>query len=267
MNETKSRAIIREFVADYEQKKKTQTRWQAPIVGFASADDPLFDRLKEVVRPTHATPEDLLPGAKSVIAYFLPFSKSLHRANAATAGHCPRSWAVAYQETNQLIVDTNNQLGEELEGRGYRVALTPPTFNFDQESLLSDWSHRHIAYIAGIGTLGVHNLLITDKGCTGRIGSLVTDMDLDPTPRPSEEFCLHKAGMTCLKCVDKCRFGALFKDRFDRHACYRQCLVNDRLYEDLELVEVCGKCSSGVPCSETNPVKKAASRNTISSIC
>jgi len=261
MNDTGIRAVIREFVAAYPQEKETQTRWQEPIVGFASADDPLFDRLKEVVRPTHGTPQELLPGAKSVIAYFLPFSKDLHRENAAKRGHCPRSWAVAYNETNQLIEDTNERLRQELEGLGYQTALTPPTFNFDQESLMSDWSHRHVAYIAGIGTLGVHNLLITEKGCTGRIGSLVTDLILEPTPRPTEEFCRHKAGMACLKCVEKCRYGALFEDRFDRHACYRQCLLNDRLHDDLDLVEVCGKCSSGVPCSETNPVKETRAKN------
>jgi len=261
MNDTRIRAVIKEFVAAYPQEKRTQTRWQEPIVGFASADDSLFDRLKEVVRPTHGTPQELLPGAKSVIAYFLPFSKNLHRENAATRGHCPRSWAVAYNETNQLIEDTNEKIRKELEGLGYRAALTPPTYNFDQESLMSDWSHRHVAYIAGIGTLGVHNLLITEKGCTGRIGSLVTDLILEPTPRPSGEFCLHKAGMACLKCVEKCRYGALFEDRFDRHACYRQCLVNDRIHDDLDLVEVCGKCSSGVPCSETNPVKETRAKN------
>jgi len=258
MNETKVRAIIREFVAAYPQEKETQTRWQDPIVGFASADDLLFDRLKEVVHPAHAMPHELLSSAKSVIVYFLPFSKDLHRENAATRGHCPRSWAVAYQETNQLIEDINDKLKEKLGNLGYRAALTPPTYNFDQESLMSDWSHRHIAYIAGIGTLGVHNLLITEKGCTGRIGSLVTDMALEPSSRPTKEFCLHKAGRDCLKCVEKCRYGALFKDRFDRHACYRQCVLNDRLYDDLDLVEVCGKCSSGVPCSETNPMRDAA---------
>ncbi len=261
MNNTKVQAIITDFVAAYPQKRETQTTWQEPIVGYASADDPLFDRLKEVVRPTHATPQALLPGAKSVIVYFLPFSKDLNRENAATGGHCPRSWAVAYQETNQLIEDINERLRKELEGLGYQAALTPPTYNFDQESLMSDWSHRHVAYITGIGTLGVHNLLITDKGCTGRIGSLVTDMVLEPTPRPGEEFCLHQAGMACLKCVEKCRYGALFEDRFDRHACYRQCLLNDRHYDDLDLVEVCGKCSSGVPCSETNPVRESTTKD------
>jgi hypothetical protein len=47
--------------------------------------------------------------------------------------------------------------------------------------------------------------------------------------------------------------GALFETRFDRQACYRQCLANDAHYSDLPLVDVCGKCASQVPCSHEIP--------------
>ncbi len=231
--------IIKNFVASYPRHRTIETAWREPIVGFASARDPLFDRLKAVVRPTHATPPELLPGAESVVAYFVPFSKKLHRENFGVKHHCSRSWAVAYVETNRLISDINNHLRSELESIGHRAALIPPTHNFDEESLMSDWSHRHVAYVAGIGRLGFHNLVITEKGCTGRLGSLVTDLALEGSPRPEEEFCLHRAGFDCLKCVERCQYDALFADRYDRHACYRQCLANDRFHRDLDLTDVC----------------------------
>ncbi|MBW2057604.1 MAG: epoxyqueuosine reductase [Deltaproteobacteria bacterium] len=248
--------MIREFIASYSSRRRVETAWREPVVGFAAADDPLFHRLKEVVRPTHATPGELLAGAKSVIAYFIPFAEDLHRENHESGYYCSRSWAVAYVETNRLISEINEYIREELRSEGYRVALVPPTHNFDQESLMSDWSHRHVAYVAGIGRFGVHNLLITEKGCTGRIGSLVTDLVLEPTASPRGEFCLQRAGYDCLECVERCRYGALYPDRYDRHACYRQCLANDRHYSDLDLTDVCGKCSAAVPCSVTNPVRE-----------
>jgi len=53
------------------------------LVAVAAADDPLFIKLKEpdVVGPEHLLPEDFVPGAKSVVSYFLPFSKEIREAN------------------------------------------------------------------------------------------------------------------------------------------------------------------------------------------
>jgi len=252
--------MIADFIARYSRQQRVETVWREPIVGFAFARDSIFDQFKQIIRPTHATPRELLPGAKSVVVYFVPFSKGLHRENFKTKYYSSRSWAVAYVETNRLISDISEWIRSELESHGHRVALIPPTHNFDQESLMSDWSHRHVAYAAGIGRFGMHNLIITEKGCTGRLGSLVTDLALEPSPMPKEEFCLHKAGIDCLKCVEQCGYDALYADRYDRHACYRQCLANDRYHGDLDLTDVCGKCSAMVPCSVTNPVK--TERNT-----
>ena len=120
-----------------------------------------------------------------------------------------RSWAVAYIETNRLIRDLNDHLKSFLEEAGYRTVDTPATHNYDPAILLSDWSHRHIAYIAGLGRLGLNQWLITAKGCCGRLGSFVTEALFSPTPRPKHEFCLHFAGKKCSACVKNCIYGAL----------------------------------------------------------
>jgi len=67
--------MIADFIASYSQRRKVETIWRKPLVGFASAEDPIFDQFKEIIRPTHATPREVLRGAKSVEAYFVPFSK------------------------------------------------------------------------------------------------------------------------------------------------------------------------------------------------
>jgi epoxyqueuosine reductase QueG len=255
MDNAAIKKMIRDFILSYPKRRQVNNIWRKPIIGFASAQDPLFNQFKKIIRPTHATPNELLPGAKSVVAYFIPFAKTLHKENFDMEYYSSRSWAVAYLATNRLISSINDSLKVELESRGQRVALIPPTHNFDEQSLMSDWSHRHVAYVAGIGRFGHNNLIITEKGCSGRVGSMVTDLILEPSPRFNHEFCLHKAGIDCLKCVERCRYEALYAAKYDRHACYRQCLVNDRYYRDLDLTDVCGKCSAMVPCSVTNPVK------------
>jgi epoxyqueuosine reductase QueG len=102
-------------------------------------------------------------------------------------------------------------------------------------------------------TFGHHHQLITEAGCCGRLGSLLASMEIPATPRPSGQWCLEKAGGSCLACVSKCRYGALARRRFHRHACYRQCLANNAHYCDMPLVDVCGKCACEVPCSYEIP--------------
>jgi len=231
------------------EAERSANYWRDPLVAVASASDPLFADLHRVVSPDHAMPDAILPGAAAVVVYFLPFQRWLGRENDQAGHYAARSWAVAYVATNQLIHEINTRLQARISAEGFQAGITPATHNFDEAKLISRWSHRHLAYIAGLGTFGRHNLLITTAGCCGRVGSFVTDLPLAPTPRPAIEYCLAKAGSECSACVSKCAPGALTETGFDRHACYAELLANDRYYDDLPLVDVCGKCGCEVPCS------------------
>lgn len=244
--------LIKEFVSNYPKSNNVLSRWQDPLVAFAKVEDPMFTQLKQWVSPTHALPKDLLENAKTVITYFIPFDNSINQSNIA-GKNCSREWAISYIETNQLLLDLNYYIHEELNKLGYDTTLIPATHNFDEKILISDWSHRHIAYIAGLGKFGINNMLITDQGCCGRIGSIVTDLKIEPTKRLEKEFCLYKEKGICNKCVSRCVNDALTLDGFDRHKCYEMCLQNDKLYADLGLCDVCGKCLVNLPCSTRNP--------------
>lgn len=245
---------IKDFVKEYIRKKAVRTKWGKPLVGFADPKDPLFRRLKEVVRPSHSMPSELLENAQSVIVYFLPFHKDISRSN-KQGFYASKEWAIAYIETNQLIIDINHHLAEVLKDKDYHSTNLPPTHNFETEQLMSDWSHKHVAYIAGLGKFGTHHLLITDKGCCGRLGSIVTDAKIEPTERSDKEYCLYKHNKTCQLCIKKCVTGALTADFFDRHKCYALLLKNAEIYENEGLADVCGKCTCIVPCSFKNPVE------------
>lgn len=251
---------IVEFVSNYPQTRTVRTCWGEPLVRFAWAQDPLFKQLKKVVRASHALPQDLLPNAQTVIVYFLPFDKGIPRRNRHDY-YASREWAVAYVETNRLIIDINHRLAAVLREKGFDSTDLPPTHNFDTQQLMSDWSHKHVAYIAGLGKFGTHHLLITDKGCCGRLGSLITDAQIPATKRPETEYCLAKYNDSCRICVKKCAVDALRGDILDRHKCYDLLLENAEIYKSEGLADVCGKCSSVVPCSFKNPVKTAAQRH------
>lgn len=256
MQETICR-MISEYTAAYPECAGTETRWGEPLVAFAAADDELFASLRQRVSPSHALPAELLPEARTVIVYFIPFADNVIESNIPGKG-CSREWAVAYIETNKLILDLNCFLHDQLEKLGYKSAVTPATHNFDPKKLISDWSHRHIAYIAGLGSFGLNNMLITEKGCCGRLGSLVTDLVIEPARRSGEENCLFRQRGLCGNCAAKCVMGALAPEGFDRHSCYAMCLENADRYAEIGLADVCGKCLVGMPCSKINPARKSS---------
>ncbi|WP_461612029.1 epoxyqueuosine reductase [Clostridium sp. Marseille-QA1073] len=246
--------IIKQFVEHYSEMRDVETKWKEPLVAYADAMDEMFYNLKDAVSPSHAIPQDFLPEAKTVVAYFIPFDEVVVESN-IEGKESSKVWAKAYVETNQLILDLNTFIKNELQKLGYKSNIMPATHNFDNEKLISDWSHRHVAFIAGLGKFGLNNMLITDKGCCGRVGSFITDLKIEPTKRKNEENCLYKHMNVCKKCVDRCVNNALKVDYFDIHKCYEMCLHNDKIHSDIGLSDVCGKCLVNVPCSKTNPVK------------
>jgi len=258
MNNQDVEGLIVNYVKNYPALKGTETSWREPVVGFADAHDPLFPKLKEIISPTHALPEDLVPGAKSVIVFFLPFSKEIVESNIADE-ESSRAWDIAYIETNNLVGDLNQYLYDEITAKGFHASLLPATYNYDQEKLISDWSHRSVAYIAGIGKFGVNHMMITKSGCCGRLGSVVTDLELTPSKFSDEEYCLYKYNGSCLKCVKRCVNNAFqVQDKevaFDRKKCNEQ--IYDKIIPvyPIGLGDTCGKCMVGVPCSLVIPRK------------
>ncbi|MHA1606641.1 MAG: epoxyqueuosine reductase [Candidatus Freyarchaeota archaeon] len=241
------------FVNSYPSIRHTVTTWRSPLIGFASASDPLFERLPYVVKG-HLHPSDLIDDAETVIAFFIPFTYKTVYSN-VNGRYASKLWAIAYVETNKLLTDLAAGIVDLLRSEGFRAEAPPPTHVFNEETLTSNWSHKHVAYIAGLGTFGVHHMIITEKGCCGRLTSIVTNAKIKPTPRPENEFCLHKSGVKCLKCVEKCIFKALTENKLNKHKCYKVCLENAKHYEELGVADVCGKCVAATPCSLENPVK------------
>ncbi len=246
---------IRMFTADYQLKGNYSTVWGEPLVGFADAHDPLFVQLRKVVVSTHALPAELLADARTVIVFFLPFTRELSLTNRGE-GLSSGEWATGYIETNELIAQLGRHSADVLAADGYESVTIPATHNWIEEKLVSNWSHRHIACIAGLGRFGLNNMLITEKGCSGRIGSLITSAKIEPDRRPGREFCLYKYDGSCKKCVRKCVNEALFEGSFDRFKCYEMLLKNVDAHHDLGYADVCGKCLAAVPCSHVDPVGK-----------
>lgn len=256
-------AELRDFIDDFIRRQVkqagTQTTYREPLVGFAAAHDPAWLEVRKVGEPTHYLPTDLLPEAKTVVAFFLPFGKEVVVAN-HRAEISAREWAVAYLETNNLINSIVEALEPALSERGVKAAGVPATHNYDPKDLIARWSHKSAAYIAGLGSFGLHRMLITDSGCAGRFGSFVIDAFIEPASHPQPDRCLYFATGTCTRCVDSCPVGALKvgergEMNIDKHLCNSHLLENaGTIFADLpDTADCCGKCAVG-PCAMMSAV-------------
>ena len=71
-------------------------------------------------------------------------------------------------EANQLIKNACEERCRYFADMGFNAVYEQPTHNFDSRHLLSTWSHKHIAYVCGLGSFGRNTMLITAGGCAGR---------------------------------------------------------------------------------------------------
>lgn len=251
--------------------------FDTPLVGFVRGDDPIFAQFKDIIGPHHFTPFEIMEWqAKnnsveppkhedlSVVSFVLPLTTSTKRDNAAAADWLSERWAqsrLSGEIFSQTIV---REIVTDLMSRGI-LAVSPdvtPSFNkkrYPEVGWASPWSHRHIAYAAGLGTFGIHDFLITQKGCAHRLGSFVVNLKLAPNhPRPADIHanCLHYQGIKCLKCATRCPVNAITAENaHDKEACYQRvakslkyCNKNYHIF-----IYGCGLCATGVPCESEIP--------------
>lgn len=253
------RKFVEEYVAAEPHQQGIEGWWQKPLVVSAPIDA-RFDILPQIAFEEHMHPHDLLPTARSVVVFFIPFKQELVKENKPGERPC-RNWGLAYVQTNDLIGRLSQALENFLDEKGFHSGLTPATHNFDEDILMARWSHKHLAHLSNLGRFGTHHMLITPVGCAGRMGSLVTEADLADNPViETDEACLLKAGKKCGKCIEACPVDALSENGFERRRCWNRLNENrdtlDYLSDLPESTHVCGKCAALMPCSFINPVAR-----------
>jgi epoxyqueuosine reductase len=234
--------------------------WEEPVVGVAAANDSMFDTLKQsqVVGPTHASPDYWLPGAKSVVSFFLPFTRAVRKSYARDSSLPSLEWVSARLNGEVFVNVARRALARYLEKQGGRVVVPNLDLRYQAVNMVPNWSERHVAFVAGVGTFGLHCGLLTAKGAAGRIGSVVTDLEISPTPRPYTEvyeYCLWHFDHSCTACIKRCPVGAIDREGKDHSIC----ITNHAKYVRPAYLDwgyhSCGHCQTHLPCSNGIPAK------------
>lgn len=206
-----------------------------PLVGFASATDALFTEYKSVIGEFHLTPGELVllstPGEqwlpKTVISWVLPVTEQTRASNRLETVYPSRQWAETRNFGEQFNTALRRHIVSWLSDKGHRAAA-PQLMTAWREmpetsvGIASTWSERHAAYAAGLGTFSLNDALITPKGIAHRLGSVITDLVLEPSKRPYPERranCLYYREGTCGACIGRCPVDALSRNGHDKYKC------------------------------------------------
>ena len=253
-----------------------------PLVGFADGDDPIFKEYKTIIGDFHLTPREALesvlrsknidksPVQLSVISFVLPVTYETRLSLRKETLVPSLRWNHTRWEGQDFIYELSRHVVSLLEGLGY-WAVAPEVADFYKINRLAtgyvaNWSQRHAAYAAGLGTFSLNEGFITPKGIAIRCGSVVTDAVIPPTIRIHKDYlanCLFYTDKTCMRCAERCPAGAISRLGHDKDKCREFMMIRQKeIIKELHREDGyigrylgCGLCQTKVPCEARIPAK------------
>jgi epoxyqueuosine reductase QueG len=251
--------------------------WDEPIVGFASGSDPLFRKYKDIIGDFFWSPAEVMElkygenfdiSDLSIIVWILPQTdKTL--ADQRVEKELPSSrWVHSrhYGEFFNEFLRAEAERSFEAIGIKAAAAAIRPEFAYQKSEsagLASNWSERHAAFAAGLGTFGLSDGFITERGKAVRIGSVVINAKIEPDKRTAKKHtdnCLYYANGTCGVCMKRCPADAITKSGHDKQVChdYIRGITAPYAYEILGAKQTpCGLCQVKIPCERRNPINQS----------
>jgi epoxyqueuosine reductase len=254
--------------------------FEEPLVAFADGEDPLFPQIKAAIGEFHLTPREFWqtqfgeandPMAErrplTAMVWALPSDKETRASNRRMTDGPSVRWHQTRNFGEDFLTSLANFVTGFFQERGIR-AMSPdqcPSFkriNPENAPATSNWSLRHLGYTAGLGTFGLNEALITTKGVAHRMGSVLVEAELPPTPRPyasRNAYCAFFVDGSCGKCIERCPGGALSASGHDKLRCagyqatIRSWLVVRKDEGYTGKITGCGLCMTKVPCEASIP--------------
>lgn len=258
---------------------RDEPAFDQPLVGVSRADDPIWERIVGHIGPVHWRAAEVFglafpdapaqASALRIISWVLPQTKATRDDHRHAKGLPSVRWSLARHYGEKVNEGLRRRVMDGLAALGVR-AVAPvllPQWAYGESpqwGIASNWSERHAAFAAGLGTFGLSDGLITPRGKAVRVGSVVAAMELEATPRPYGDdhhaYCLYFRKGICRACAKRCPARAISAQGHDKPACkafVREVASPHVEHEQLGFpVNSCGLCQAGVPCEERIPPVK-----------
>lgn len=278
-NAQKIERAMRDFVRasplNHMPHDAAQPIFGEPLVRYADANDVLFTQFKTIIASVHLTPREALAlalgkkpdlsAALYVISWILPVALRTRKSNREEKARPSRLWAYTRWYGEQFNEALRKHIVEVLHDWGY-LSTAPAIEPFfrqerNEKGFYSNWSERHVAYVAGHGTFSLSDGFITERGIAHRCGSVVTDMALPPSLRTANTAfsnCTFYVDGGCKACIARCPAGAITEAGHDKNRCYEyQRGEFAGMREELGVGNTgCGLCQTKVPCEFKIPATK-----------
>lgn len=274
---------IKEFCSSSPENslknEAAERAWEEPLVGFSSGADPLYLQIKEDIGQFYLTPLEIFrlafpqiqatPEDLAVVSWILTQTKATKADNRQETAYPSERWVRSRHFGEMFNAQLRRHVVAILQGAGFEAVAPVDAPFWSQEvsphyGLASRWSERHAAHIAGLGTFGLCDGLITPRGKAIRVGSVVARAPIPPTARPYTDhhaYCLHFSQGKCSKCMKRCPAGAISAAGHDKTKCWDYLREVTAEYGRNRFgVDTygCGLCQTGVPCESRIPVRKKA---------
>lgn len=246
-----------------------------PLIGFSSGDDVLYSFFKQHIGDFYWLPKEAFllkyPNESindcdiSVISIVLPQTSLTKTMQLKEKLYPSENWIDSRLEFNRLNKNMAMHLIDEFNKAGYK-ALVPSKLKqwrnhiTEKHIYASSWSERHTAFVSGLGTFGLCDGLITEKGKAHRCTSIIINTKLTPTKRKYKnhtEYCLFYSGIGCNKCIERCPAGAISINGHDKIKCrqYTREVTSTHTKKAYNKdSSSCGLCQTDVPCESQIPV-------------
>jgi epoxyqueuosine reductase QueG len=208
------------------------------IVDIGSADASAWDTdvLVSKIIPENERPRSLMQNSRSVISIGIP----VQRAILATAPSV--YYSEHYKIINSVLDNASQRIAAELNILGYPSIFVSRDGYQGIEGLRKDassfFSHRHAAYLAGLGTFGMNNMLLTEKnGPRIRFTSVITTVDMRHNSPSGKKLCTE-----CMRCRTECPDDAVAYAMYPKGLTdKRRCVERSAILRDAGR-SPCGRC-------------------------
>jgi len=142
-----------------------------------------------------------------------------------------------YRTANAALDQASLKISNLIQNKGYSAFPIPASLILDWQAQKAHLSHKKIGFLAGLGWLGRHNMLVNrELGSQFRLSSILTDMPLK-IDKPAKDSCGE-----CRRCIPVCPVGAIKEkaEDLDHIKCYEKLKEFQR--QKLADQYICGVC-------------------------